>query len=70
MTIMNITIRSSTSNGRTQRIWDCSMCTEEGHALGREMITLGMWCDSFNDDDDDDGLSIKVDIIIITFQPE
>jgi hypothetical protein len=42
MTIMNTTIRSSTSNGRTQRIWDCSMCTEEGHALGREMITLGM----------------------------
>ncbi len=42
MIIMNITIRSSTSNGRTQRIWDCSMCTEEGHALGREMITLGM----------------------------
>ena len=42
MTIMNFTIISSTSNGRTQRIWDCSMCTEEGHALGREMITLGM----------------------------
>lgn len=42
MTIMNITILSSTSNGRTQRIWDCSMCTEEGHALGREMITLGV----------------------------
>ncbi|KAJ1435049.1 hypothetical protein B484DRAFT_446345 [Ochromonadaceae sp. CCMP2298] len=34
---------NSTTGGRTERLFNCAMCTEEGRAYGREMITLGIY---------------------------
>jgi len=69
MMVMMIIIYS-TSDGRTQRIWDCSMCTEQGHALGREMITLGMISNYYSSSDNSDSdcnilLILKVNMLIM-----